>query len=205
MADSSNTPVKTATQGQYFAAPTAFEVDGHAFAAGRLMRCERGAGKRPGVAAQVAMVSDAGDVVLLDLTTLNGLQAREAAPLPLGITAKIEVFDALSQETVALSGTLTWQDQVFPVRCSGCGDGVAVEAPPARQKALSEALDQYLLDAGLDPEALANPYRESIGHLVNFLVTTAGLETYADTEIRQWGQFQDMLKPQEADDSLSPN
>ena len=131
--------LQDAKKGQYFANPAAFTIGEHAFAADRLMRCESVRKAGTGVSLKVSMLNDAGDLMHLNLPNVNGLVLREKPELPLGIKASIKVFEEMSQETIALTGTITYQGETLHVSCGGHGDGGRRRAAPSRRKSLSGA------------------------------------------------------------------
>lgn len=204
MSEPRKATLEDAKKGQYFSNPAAFAISGHTFAADRLMRCESVRKAGAGVSIKVSMLNDGGDLMHLTLPNVNGLVIREKPEMPLDIKANIKVFEEMSQETTALTGTITYQGETLHVSCGGHGDGVLVRGNQATIKTLGAALDEYLVQAGVPPEGMDNPYRDSIEHLVNYLAYTGAWETYAECEKRSAALFQAMLAPRAESDTPSP-
>lgn len=182
-----------ARKGNYFINTSAFSVGEHTFSVGRTMRCERAL--KGGQGDAMSVLDDAGNLVTLNMPTLNKLQPAKPAPMPPGVTARVTAYEEMSEETLALRGKIEWDGCEFAVSCSGRGDAVLTHGPnQSATKRFEEALIVYLRSEGMPDAALDAPYFDVIDHFANYAATSAGLETFAEHEKRGYAQFSELTQ-----------
>ena len=142
-------------------------------AAGSMGRCIKG-GKYPTI-----LVRAPKGLLEIRLGTGDSELLAPAEPLVdaalVGVTHKITTYPKLSQETIALSGTITLQDgSRLTVENSGQGSPTLIRGRDA-SKTLDRLLDTCLIEAGMDSNIT-----ELDDLYVGYLTTSYGIETFAD-------------------------
>ena len=158
-----------------------FNVNEEVYGEGVLLKCVKG-GSTPHFV--VRRPSDK-EVVTLCLTGAYLRNLRTTSPIVddtfKGMKHTVTANDALSQETIALSGTIELQNgMLIAVECEGRGDPVSFYSMGHHgnqpEEKLGELLDTAVRNANLSPASFPE-----VGTLfANYLTQTIGIETFGE-------------------------